>query len=65
MPEKRIIRISETLKKTGLSRSALYDLRRRDSFPKPVLLGARSIGFLADEVESWIDARVSDRDFAA
>lgn len=55
----RIIRRAFTAKvKLGLSESSFDDLRRNDpSFPLPVALGARSIGFIEAEVDRWIESR--------
>jgi len=55
---KTILRLNATLKKTGLSRSALYSKISKGEFPKQISLSERSIGFLESEVESWIDERV-------
>jgi prophage regulatory protein len=51
--------------KTGLSRSTLYAAMAAGRFPKPVKLGENSVAWIADEVEAWIKARVSERDEAA
>ena len=62
-PTQRIIRLPETINRTGKKRSTIYDTlnpksRRYDAtFPKPVKLGARSIGFYESEVQAWIESR--------
>ncbi len=55
---KVILRLPEVIARIGLSRSSIY-LRIKDdpSFPKPVSLGARAIGFYSNELERWIDSR--------
>ena len=63
IPTQRIIRLPETQTKTGIKRSTIYDKlnpkspRYDASFPKPVKLGARSIGFYESEVQLWIESR--------
>jgi prophage regulatory protein len=34
-------------------------------FPRQVPLGARTVGWVSDEVERWIEARVAERDSRA
>ena len=50
----RIIRLSEVIPRTGLSRSTIYNLINEGSFPTKIKLGARSIGFLESDISSWI-----------
>ena len=46
----------------GLGRASLFRLRRDDpTFPKPIHLGKRSIGFVAAEVLAWVDAQRAAR----
>lgn len=59
---KRILRRRELETAYGLSRSGIYDLMQKGSFPKPISLGARSVGWLADEVEAWLATRVAARE---
>jgi len=54
----RILRKPASAKKLDLALSSLDDLRRHDAtFPRAILLGARSIGFIEDELDAWIAAR--------
>ena len=57
-----ILRLPEVITKTGRSRSTLYADIEAGKFPKPVKLGARAIGFVADEVDAWIAARIAERE---
>lgn len=58
----RILRLPDVRAKAGLQRSTIY-LRSADgSFPKPLKLGPRSIGWLESEVDQWIEARAQERD---
>ena len=59
-PTPTIIRRKTVEARTGLSRSTLYLRVAKGTFPAPVNLGARAVGWLADEVTAWIDARVAD-----
>ena len=59
---REILRLDSVLRRTGLPISTLYAKMAAGSFPRPVKLGARSVGWASDEVDSWIDARVAERD---
>lgn len=59
---KKLIRLPEVVSRTGLGRSAIYDAVAEGTFPKSVPLGKRAVGWLEDEVDSWIADRVAARD---
>jgi prophage regulatory protein len=53
----------ETVKElTGLGRSAIYQYIAEGTFPKQVPLGGRAVGWLSDEIDAWILARIAERD---
>ncbi|HBP1972697.1 AlpA family transcriptional regulator [Pseudomonas aeruginosa] len=58
----RIIRLKEVSHATGLARSTIYKYLSEGTFPKPVPLGDRCVGWLESEVQGWIRARVEERD---
>jgi prophage regulatory protein len=45
---------------TGLSRSTIYARMGAGTFPSPIRLGARSVGWLAEEIEAWIAERIAE-----
>lgn len=53
-----ILRLPEVKTRVGLLRSAIYLAISRQEFPRPVQLGARSVGWLDSEIEDWIRGRV-------
>jgi predicted DNA-binding transcriptional regulator AlpA len=57
----RLMRIREVLQLCGLSRATLYREIKLHSFPAPVKLSARSVGWLQDDVVQWLNARVAQR----
>lgn len=61
----RIIRLSEVLASTGLARSTVYKYVSDGSFPKPVSLGDRAVGWVESEVQDWVLARIEERDQAS
>ena len=60
----RIIRLKEVIDSTGLARSTIYKYIAEGTFPKPVSLGDRCVGWVDSEVHDWILARVEERDLA-
>ncbi len=53
-----ILRRRQVSARTGLSRSSIYAKITEGTFPRPIALGARAVGWLEDEVEAWLTARV-------
>ncbi|GBC58103.1 helix-turn-helix transcriptional regulator [Pseudomonas aeruginosa] len=60
----RIIRLKEVIDSTGLARSTIYKYITEGTFPKPVSLGDRCVGWVDCEVHDWILARIEERDLA-
>jgi prophage regulatory protein len=56
-----IIKLSEVIARTGLSRSTIYRRVKQTDFPKPIPLGGNSIGWIEMEVQQWLLARMEDR----
>ncbi len=57
----RIIRLPEVQEMVGLSRTQVWRLERDGIFPNRVRLGARSVGWLSDEIEAWVESRRENR----
>lgn len=62
----KLLRLPETLERTGLSRSGLYAAVALGSFPRPVKLGpnARAVAWPANEIDDWISSRIEEREAA-
>ncbi|QGX90917.1 AlpA family transcriptional regulator [Tatumella sp. TA1] len=59
---KNLIRMNQTLERTGFGKAWIYKLISQNRFPKPVKIGSRSIAFVESEIDAWIDARIAERD---
>ena len=46
---------------TGLSRSTLYDLMAKGTFPRPIPVGAKAVRWVDTEVHAWMAAKISAR----
>ena len=53
----KIHRMTSTIAITGLCRSTIYDSIRKGTFPQPVRLGQRAIGWRESELMTWVDSR--------
>jgi prophage regulatory protein len=54
-----ILRLPQVLQRTSLSRSGLYPKVSDGTFPRPISLGARAVGWIESDVEGWIAYRIA------
>ena len=59
-PAVRILRPSQVLARTGLSKSTLYELVAKGSFPSPIRISGRATGWIEAEVDAWIRRGVAE-----
>jgi prophage regulatory protein len=57
---KRILRMKETMFRTGLSRGGIYARLGRDEFPASSGLGGRAVGWLESDIDAWISERIAE-----
>jgi len=53
-----ILRLPAVKARTGLSRSTIYLRVAQGTFPKPVSLGARAVGWVESEIQQWLEQRI-------
>jgi len=51
----QIMRKPEVLAATGLCNTTIYNLEKKGKFPASRKLGCKSVGWIRQEVEAWID----------
>ena len=56
LEERRIVRRDEVSKLTGLARATIYKKVSDGSFPAPIRLGARSVGWRLSDIIAWLQA---------
>ena len=56
-----ILRLPQVISKTGLSRSSIYLRISTGSFPAPVSLGSRAVGWVERELDDWISCQIKAR----
>lgn len=57
-----ILRRKQVEARTGLSRSTIYLRIQEGTFPRPINLGARAVGWVENEIEAWLESCVENRD---
>jgi prophage regulatory protein len=58
-----ILRLPKVMAVTGLSRSTIYLRISQGTFPNPVRLGARAVGWLSTEIDEWLRQCLEARDW--
>lgn len=53
-----ILRLPAVKARTGLSRSTIYLRVSGGTFPKPVSLGGRAVGWIESEIQEWLERRI-------
>jgi prophage regulatory protein len=62
MTDKKFIKLPTVMDLTGYRRTSIFDKVAEGSFPAPVKLGPRAVAWVSEEIESWMDARIAERD---
>ena len=66
--EIRIIRRKQVEARTGLSRSTIYSKLKRNpkrpsdfdpTFPVPISIGAKAVGWIESELDAWLVAQIN------
>lgn len=58
---KKFLRIPKVIDRIGYSRSSIYALMAQGRFPRAYSLGGRAVAWLEQDVDDWIESRVSTR----
>ena len=53
-----VLRLPAVLSTIGLSRSTVYLRIAEGTFPRPILLGTRAVGWLQSDIEEWLRQRI-------
>jgi len=56
MPERKenLIRLPEVIKRTGFSKTTIYELINEKRFPSQIKIGARAVAFIESEIDEWV-----------
>jgi prophage regulatory protein len=55
-----LLRRPDVQQRTGLSRSSLYNLIKEGRFPRPVQISDRSVAWVSDDIDSWINTQIKN-----
>ena len=58
----RLLTTKQVCGLVSLSRQEIWRRRRLGSFPRPVRIGPRRVGYRAEEIQAWLDALRAERD---
>ncbi len=61
-PEVFLLPRREVERRTGLSRSAIYEQIGQGTFPRPAKIGRQGVRWLEAEITAWIQARLDARE---
>ena len=56
-----VLRRKQVETRVGLRRSSLYQRISEGSFPAPIKLGGRAVGWIESEIVEWLADRVAER----
>ena len=62
LQQNSILRRNQVIQRTGISTSSIYNFIAAGTFPEPIQLGSRSVGWLEHEIDEWISERIEKRD---
>ena len=60
-----ILRRKQVEARIGLARSTIYQRIAAGTFPKPVSLGARAVGWIEAEIDTWLSNQIEQSRKAA
>ncbi|AML51689.1 helix-turn-helix transcriptional regulator [Falsihalocynthiibacter arcticus] len=55
-----ILRRTQVEKRIGLSRSTLYVMIAEGTFPKPIRIGKRAVGWTESSLAAWVASKQAD-----
>ena len=55
-----VLRKKQVLAMVGLSASTIYNLQKAGRFPQPIRLSERAAGWLGEDIENWVAAKVAE-----
>lgn len=55
----QILRLKAVKEITGISRSSIYAAAKQGSFPKPIRITAKSVGWLLSDIQEYLAAKVA------
>jgi prophage regulatory protein len=60
--KRSILRLAQVKQRTGRPTSSIYADIAAGTFPAPIPLGPRAVGWIDEEIDAWVEARIAERD---
>ncbi|ANC41276.1 DNA-binding protein [Hafnia alvei] len=57
----KLIRLPKVVELTGRSKTRIYDDIKNNTFPKQIKTGPRSVAWLENEINNWIEEKQEQR----
>jgi prophage regulatory protein len=61
MKNESLIRIQKVNSRTGLAKSTIWDMVKKDKFPKPIKLSPRVTVWVESEIDEFIENMINKR----
>ena len=61
----RVLRLPDVKSRVGLSRSTIYLAISNGSFPRPIALGKRAVGWRENDIDEWLNERIDKKDISS
>jgi prophage regulatory protein len=61
LSNERIVRKPELWERVALSDTTIWRLEKKGLFPKRLRIGGNAVGWLASEIEKWLEAKAEER----
>lgn len=58
------LRLPEVTRATGLTVTRIYESMRAGTFPKAIPIGPRAVAWDSEEIATWQEARLAEREAA-
>lgn len=55
-----VVRFPAVIDRTGISRSNIYHQVNQGTFPAPIKLGMRAVGWLSSDIDEWLSRKVEE-----
>ncbi|SMG28268.1 helix-turn-helix transcriptional regulator [Paraburkholderia susongensis] len=55
----RVLRIDQVLAVVPLKKSTVYKAMKAGTFPRPIRLGLKAVGWLEADIQDWINGRIA------
>lgn len=57
---RKFLRLRQVSERVGLPPGTLYDRIAAGCFPKQISLGGRAVGWLEEDIDDWIEQRITE-----